>query len=339
MAARQFVMFCTESAFGTATTSPVLGTDKFYMRLDKDNSFVGTMARAQYPILHGGGLNTEADTAAGPCQAEGTFDFLLFPGVYSALLMKWATTQVNSGGTTPWTVTVSGTQPVGDLGSMSIYRAYVREDGSTYRRELYKGAKCTSWRITANQGPGDSRVFRISGTWVAKSREGNSVDSSSDPTSTPFPAPADTELPTGPYTFGHLATGSAVVTLGTSGGSNRASTCASLTIAGTNKFAPDFFSSNFLTSNMFTGRSVTADIVLRDTASPDDRATWEAQSPITCTLKIDNGTNSLNFAFGTNNLLRPWEIQILHQERFKQRLVIANRILASSGVDITVTAA
>src|SRR5262245_7600260 len=152
MAAREALMVVEETSFGTPKTTPTLGTHKFYMRLHQQAAWDPSAVPVHIPILYGGGSATQAEAVSDQVTTTARFAFLLYPGIHSAHLLKWAMTPINSGRTTPWTTTdAAGVMPVGDLASLSFYRAYLTEDGTTYRRERWAGMKCATWELSCQQ--------------------------------------------------------------------------------------------------------------------------------------------------------------------------------------------
>lgn len=338
-AARELLMIVIESAYGTPKSTPSLGTDKCYMRLDQGNSFVMEAEPIQSSIPFGGGFNVEADTVSDIVQCKGNFNFLLFPGIWTTLLLPWAIVPVNAGRTLPWTTTDSaGVMPAGDMASLSFYHAYLEEDGATYRRTRYAGVKCDTWQLAATE-TGDGRMFRFSGTCTGIKPLGNPWDAgATDPDATEFPAPADTDYPFGPYTLGHLGSGgTGTITFGSGAGTNRAAEVVSFTMKGTNRFAGNYYTNRFIHTYRWLGRQTSADMVLRFRVSPDDRALWRALTATTLTAKLDNGTHTAQLAYHGNNLVRPWAKDLNPQQEYQQRMTVVNRWDGSASTDLTLT--
>lgn len=334
MAAREVLMVCIESSFGTPKATPSLGTDKFYMRLDTANSFTMETVPVQSSIPYGGGYNVEADTVSDTVQCTGNFSFLLYPGVFSSTLLNWAITPINSGRTVPWTTTDSSSvMPVGDLASLSFYHAYLTEDGSTYRRTRYAGCKCNDWSIAATE-QGDGRMWRLTGSMTAIKPVGNAWDSSTDPDATEFPLPADTDYPTGPYTLAHLASGTGTITIGSSSGTNRVAQAMSVALSARNVMASHTYSTRYIVTNHFLGRASQCVATMRFKASPDDRASARALTAQTMNFIIDNGTHTINLDYKGNNVIRPWTRNLVPTDEYQQTLTIVNRYSTTAGTDI-----
>jgi hypothetical protein len=333
MPVREILMPCIETSYGTAKTSPVLGTDRFYMRLSEGNAFTVEAKPVQLPIPYGGGNAFEGDVVSDQVEVKGNFAFKLYPGIFSSILLNWAITPINSGRTAPWTTTDSGgVMPVGDLASLSFYHAIMQEDGATYTRTRYAGAKCDTWELAA-QETGDGRIWTLSGTMTAIRPVGNAWDSSADPDATEFPLPAEANYPTGPYVFGHLGSGTGTVTIA----SNRAASCKSLRIRGTNKFGPNWYTSRFLTTNRWLGRDVTADVGLRYRVSPNDRTSFRALTALACNFKIDNGTNAVQINFNARNRISDWARETPQDQEYGQTLNLVNRWDPATASDINLT--
>lgn len=337
MAAREFLMVAIESSFGTTKTSPVLGTDSFYMRLDTANSFTAEAVPVQSSIPYGGGYNVEADTVSDTVQCKGNFNFLLYPGVWSQILLGWAITPVNAGRTTPWTTTDASTvMPVGDLASLTFYHAYLTEDGTTYKRTKYLGCKCDTWSLAASE-QGDARMWRLSGTLTAQKPAGNPWDSSTDPDATEFPAPAGTDYPTGPYTLSHLSNGTGTLTIGSGAGTSRTAQAMSVTLSAQNVMAAHTYANRFIVTNRFLGRRSQCVVKMRYKASPDDRGSARSLTAQTVTAKLDNGTHTVQLAYQGNNVIRPWNRDLPPTDEYQQTLTLVNRYDTSTSADLALT--
>jgi hypothetical protein len=334
MAAREILFAVIESTYGTTKTTPTLGTDSFYMRLDREGAFVPSPAPNVVEIMYGGGVAIKADEATDTVGVPFRFQFRLYPGIWSATLLKWAMTPINSGRTAPWTTTAGSpvVLPVGDLASMTFYHAVLTQDGTTYDRKKYLGCKCHEWEVACSD-QGDARVFTLIGSGVAQKVVGNPWDSSSDPDATEFPLPAEANYPTGPYIMGHLASGTGTVTVA----SDRKATATLLRIRGQNTMAPNFYTGRFLFSDRFCGRMVTAQVGLRYTASPDDRLSFWNRTSLDSEFKLDNGTNTVKIDFNAKNEMLPWERGLPLDREYTQQFTLKNRWDPTAATDITLT--
>jgi hypothetical protein len=343
-AARKILMACQETSYGVPKTTPVLGTNKCYYRLDRDGAFTGKSERAQIPIPYGGGFDVEADTAPGVVSSSGGFAFRLYPGLWSKLLLQWACVFINSGRTLPWVTTdAAGVLPIGDTPTLSLYEATLKEDGATWARERWAAVKCDTWELAGND---QDRTLTLSGTWSAQKVVPNEWEAGTAPDATEFPFPTDAQYPYGPYLFSHLATASGGVTIGAAGSplatDERKNAIQSFVIRGTNNYTKKWYASDFLQRNEFTSRAITAEFVLRRKWTPDDRARWRTMVPMDVVVTIDQGTrsgytgtNSIQLDLHDNNLIRPWEPTDGADPT--QKLTIANRWSATDGTDFSVS--
>jgi hypothetical protein len=338
------MMACVESSYGVSKSTPVLGTDKWYQRLDRDNAFTWQAARGQIPIPYGGGIVAEAETVPGEITVTGAFSFRLWGGVQTTTLLKWAIQQINSGRTLPWVTTdAAGVMPVGDSPSLSFYDAYLKEDQINYNRKALRGAKCLTWEL-AGSDTGEGRVWNLSGTFVAKTVDGNPWSGSADPLAAELPIPGESDYPVNPYVFTHLATATGTLKLGKTGDpqphDERKDSIQSVTFRGTNTYVQKRYASDFLVLCNYRGRSVAGDFVVRLKDTPDDRDRWQRLTPMTVQMILDpgfSGSSILNLSLGTNNLIRPWDPTLAGNGDFTQRLSLQNRWDKTTGTDIALT--
>lgn len=297
MPSREFLMACIESSYGTAKTTPVLGTERFYLRMSEmGNGFVGEMSPEQFQIMYGGGEATPAERGADFHASLGRITSILYPGPTSRLLLDWCFTKLNAGRTTPWVTTqTDGELPVGDLASMSYYHAYLNAAGN-YDRKRYAGCKALEGTISFGES-GDARLGRLDVGWQGIRVVGNAVDSSVDPDATEFPAPAETDYPTGPFLFSQLGTP------GTFKVGTTLTKFAGLTIRFRNVMNPRSFESKFLQSCRFCGRSITFDVVLREKTTPNWRSIFQLLTSQDSEFFVNNGTNSIRFDMHARNIM------------------------------------
>jgi hypothetical protein len=328
MAAREILMAVIESSYGTAKTTPSLGTDSCYFRLDQDNAFTGEMRPMIETIPYGGGMTVAADDFSDADECGGELNVLLYPGIWSELLLKWAITPVNTGRTAPWTTTdASSLMPVGDLASMSFYHAFQLPSG-IYERNRYSGAKCTRWRLSASS---DQRAWRLSASFVAIKSVGNARDASTDPDATEFPLPAETDYPIGPYLFSHLGSGTGTVKIGTTRTFVRG-----LTIGAENSLNPSRYLSRYIQTCLFTGRSSTAEAVLR-TDALTDRDAFRALTAQDSEFKVDNGTKTVKVDFHNANTITNYQRDLASGREYAHSLTVRNKFSQSQATDLTLT--
>lgn len=282
---REFGMAVIESAYGTAKTSPVAGTELVYMRLDGDDSFTVTADPVEQEIARGGGFAVGALMFASQTAVTGRLQMKLYSS-QALFWLNWLMARINTGQTSPWTTT----EPVGDLASLSLYHAYAGPDNVTYKRTRYAGCKATGFTLSASD---QSPFWQLSIDITAQRPVGNAQDASSDPNATEFPAPTDSQLPTDPYLWRH--------TTFSLGGSARTE-LSSFQLQVRNTLDPNYYTSRFLTALNLRGRQATfdANVLLRLT-TPDDRASYEALSALASTLALADGTRTTTFQLRGNN--------------------------------------
>ncbi len=184
-------MLVIESALNTAKTSPSGAGEIIYVRLS-DGFFTMVVEPVFEEIMYGGGLAIPAEEISDHYICKGTLKTKLYPA-QAPFLLKWATSRINTGQTSPWTTT----EPPGDLASVSVYHAIQYSNG-TVRRKRYSGTKVSSMRLEVSRG---STSAMLTLDLQACKAYGNAIDSSSDPNGTEFPLPAETDYPLNPYTF------------------------------------------------------------------------------------------------------------------------------------------
>jgi hypothetical protein len=306
MAAREFLFIVVESAYKVAKTTPVAGTDSIYIRLDGGNGFAMRPKPIQTAVPYGGGVAINAFTVSDQIECTGQLQTKLYAS-QAKLLLDWATTRINSGQTAPWTTT----EPVGDLASCSVYHAIMRSDG-TYKRRLYKGVKVEGGSVEISR---DGKIATLSLNLRASTPEGNAFDSSTDPTSTVFPAPAETAYPTDPYLFIHSAGN---FTLDTS-----RTQFSSFKFNFTNKMDPQWFENRFLNIHRFLGRDSTLEASLYYKPTPDDRASFEGLTNHTVSLALNNGTKTTTFTFNSKVVIQDLDDDLPLDKVYMQKLVLA----------------
>lgn len=323
MASREFLYIVKESALGTTISTPVLGTDALYIRLDGDNAFSMKAAPRYATINYGGGRSTPAQMVADTITVSGGLSTRLYHS-QATILLGWASTVINSGQTSPWTTT----ERAGDLISCSIYHAMMRSDG-TYKRIRYAGCKVANWSI---EGSTDSTIVSLKLGLVGQKPVGNSFDASSDPNSTEFPAPAETNYPTDVYRYIDFSSGLSI-------NSSRTQFSA-ISLNCQNSIDVEFYESRFAQALIFTGRQTTIGATLRYKASPDDLTTfWNSGTANSVSVALNNGTHSLTWDFKSTNAIQDLTINRPLSREFEHAVQIQNMWDATAGTDFALTIA
>jgi hypothetical protein len=334
MTPREYLMIVQESAYKTPVTTPVVwnqGTtygltnaSALYVRLDGGNAFTMRPRPVQVSVPYGGGIAIEAFRVSDKAELKGALNVKLCVG-QAPFLLSWAGQRINTAQTAPWVTT----EPAGDLASCSIYHAIVRSDGSVKRR-VYLGCKVDSWGLSVSE---DSTVSTLSLQISGSTPQGNQFDSSTDPTNTTFPSPADNAFPIDPYVFLHLG-GTSFVTYG---GAVR-TRFTELTINSANILARRFYANRYIQLLRFVGRKTTVATKLEyPLAAQDDRTNYEGTLSEACSIELGNGTHSVTFGLNGQNVLGPLEDDLALSDIYFQSSTSNNMYDSAAGTDFTLT--
>jgi hypothetical protein len=281
--AREYLLVVRESALNTPISSPVLGTDMVYIRLADGNAFKMRAKPVIQKVMYGGGLAVASEAISDRYEVVGTLDTLLYP-TQAQLLLDWATTRINSAQTSPWTTT----EIPGDLASCTIYHA-IRQSTGAYNLKQFSGVKVTSAKIDVSS---DATIAKLSLGLMGSKQLGFGTETG-DPTNTPFPAPAETSYPTGPYTFamtsGYLSIGGTV-----------RSGYANLGINVTNKIDGQFFETPYRQILQFLGRDCQLQTKLLYKPTPDDGISFENLAAQALAVTFANGVTGQNLTLNFN---------------------------------------
>ncbi len=318
---REFLYLVEESAYKTPVATPVVGTSAFYIRLDGANAFTMRPRPVMVAVPYGGGMAIDAFRVADKMECKGRLICKLYAGVLSQFLLQWAAQPINTAQTSPWTTT----EPAGDLASVSCYHAITRSDGSVKCR-VYLGTKVDGWSIDVSE---DGTIATLSMDLSAATPQGNQFDSSTDPTSTTFPAPTDPQLPTNPYVFIHA---SGNLTVGTA-----RTQFQSVKINCKNQIARRFWANRFVNLMRFVGRSTTLEAVNFYAPTPDDRTSYEGLTTETTSFALNNGTHSITINMNTASVLTRFEDQLPLNDLYTQTMTITNQWDSTAGSDLTMS--
>mgnify|MGYP001183650561 CR=1 FL=1 len=332
---RQFCMYHTESSYGTpGLTAGAPTADNFgYLRLNQDEGVTGEMVPTFVPIPYGGGYTTEDDTVVGEFATAIKLASFLYPAQAKTLL-DWCFTRINSGRTTPWTTTdAAGVMPPNDLASLSLYRA-VMDPAGTFTRERYAGCKAQRVRLALGN-LGEARVLTLEVDGFAQRILPNAYDSSVAPTSTEIPDPGDDDLPRGPFTFGHVATGTGTVSVG---GVERKATLTGLTITAEKTLEARRYASPIPEAYNTFGRRVTVEGTMAlNAASYTDRAAWLAATDTAVSIVLDTGAVAIEFELNSRNRFDNWQRQTPNGDNYTVAFTLVNRYDGTAGEDMSVS--
>jgi hypothetical protein len=158
----------------------------------------------------------------------------------------------------------------------------------------------------------------------------NSVDGSSAPTSTPFPTPADTDFPSGPYLFQHtkgnlLLAGVAVTKY------------EDITLKVANKLVADSWEDSYPTTIGAYGRETTLEATLLLKSTPDLVADAIALTKKSVAVTFNNTVNTLGVSLGARAVLgeAPRDLQL--GQEYRQKATWKSLWDSSTSTDLVVT--
>jgi hypothetical protein len=326
---REFLLWNTESALNTPTASPVVyptsDYNAMYIPLIDGNAFTPYAKPVIEEIPYGGGVAITAEAVSDHYEAVGQLKVKLWPGM-AQLLLGWALSRINTGQTSPWTTT----QNPGDLASASMYHGVQRSDGSILRK-LYSGCKVSSLKLeVSRQSTTCMATFGI----IASQQQGNSMDSTSDPTGTPFPIPTETQLSYGsPYTFKQTAGNLIIAT----SGSTARTEYEDVSVTVNNVIDGRWFEQSYRQVLQFCGRQTGLDTTLYYKPTPDDRTNMEAIAVHAASLAFTGLSTGLNLAlqFNAQNTILDLPFDLPLNQAFMTKLSLRNRFDPSAGQDIS----
>jgi hypothetical protein len=332
---REFLMIVEESAFKTPVSTPTTWTtgttyglgnaQAYYVRLDGGNAFTMRPRPAgTVTVPYGGGFDVPAYMVSDKQECKGQLTLKLCVG-QAPFFLSWPLLRINAGQTAPWVTT----EPAGDLASCSIYHAVTRPDGSIKRR-VYLGCKCDTANLSVSEG---STVVTLQLGISASTPQGNTFDSSSDPSSGTFPSPADNNFPVDPYVFLH-AGGSNYITYG---GAVRTQ-FTDLTVNVQTALARRWYANRYLQLLRLVGRKTTvASKLLYPLTAQDDRTNYEALTSESASVELNNGTHGFTLGFNAQNVFSPFEDDLPLNDLYFQTSTENNLWDASAGSDFTLT--
>jgi Phage tail tube protein len=270
-----------EAAFGVYHTSSPVAIN---IRLDTPDSFRVMTVPEFWSIMSGSGF---AVPALFGTQTTGLAATLRTPLDYAqaSFLLGWSLQRINAGQTSPWTTT----EIAGDLASCTCDYLWSNVDGTT-RTKRFLGAKVATFGLSASR---QSPVVYLELGLVASTPQGNTYDSSSDPT---LSIVADSTFPTTPVLFQHARAGLTI--------NNVAHTnFQSLSFSVQNRLKAYFDESRFANLIRMNGRTTTLSGSSRLKASPDDRTSYESAATLASanTLVFTNGTHTITFTLNAQN--------------------------------------
>jgi hypothetical protein len=314
----RFLRITEEAAFGVFnTTSPV----SIAVRLSGDNAFTPMTDPEFFTVMDGSGLGVPALFGSATSANTSTLTTEL---TYSqaAILLGWATQRINSGQTTPWATT----ELPNDLASCTLDFAWSQFDTTTLKTKRYLGAKVASLNLA---GAKDSPKVMATFALVASTPQGNTFDSSTDPTLT---APALTAYPTDVVVFQHLKGNMTIDSVSRSN-------IESFNLSVQNVMVPYWDESRFPNAIRLGGRTVTASAKWRLKSSVSDRTAYESTATQSALFEFINpgATHTISFNFNGNGYISAYKEDLPLQREVYYNWSYASYLDATAGSDLTVT--
>jgi hypothetical protein len=315
---REALYGVVEPSFGTAKTTPTLGTDSFFFNLPVGDAFVGIMSPVVQEIQAGGGIAVPFDSFADHYQTSIAWKGNVYPS-FQKFLLPLFLTRVNAGQTLPWTTT----EPPNDLASASMYVMY-NPRGAVNILKQYPGCKGLSLTLSSSR---QSPTLAFDATLAAQKETGNPVDSSSDPVWT---LPTDAQIPTGPYTHGMSSTNFKV-------DGTAVTNYQSLSVKITNTVTPYFFESHFPVVMALTGRKIDVTFQRLLSTTPNYRTNWQSLANHSCYVMYGNGTNSFKLDLGARAYISAYSQQKQQNQEFLETITVTGKWDTTAGTDCTLT--
>jgi hypothetical protein len=284
---QRFLRITEESTFGTFNN----GGAQIYVRLSGDNAFLPMTDPEFWTVMDGSGLGIPAVYGSATSSNTSTLTTEI-TFTQANFLLGWAIQRVNSAQTSPWTTA----ELPNDLASCTLDFAWSQFDTTALKTKRYLGCKVSSLGLSCSkESPKLMATFGVTGG----TPQGNSFDSSSDPTLT---APALTVYPTDVVTFEMLKGN---VTIATAARTNYENF--SLNVA--NVLVPYWDESRFPNAIRLGGRTVTASSKWRLKSTVLDRNTYEQAVQQSAVYEFINAaaTHNITFNFNTNGYISSYK--------------------------------
>lgn len=308
MAMREFLRLTYESSYGTFNGSPGSG-EQFLITLPGPNSFTMRPVPMRYTIRDPGGLNRMRLVGSNQLSLSGRLMTVLHPSQAEKFLGICLNT--------------SGTRE--ELGSFTLDHAFVSEASpATILYKRYLGCKCAKGSLTASN-EGENQKFMMSLDIVGSTPGTITVSD--------FATPAPSGMPSDlPYVFQNTGGNISI-------GSTRTQ-YRSVSIDWTNILDVLFDESQYASAIRFCGRDIGFSFTER-LRTNSDRSTFEGTTAVTSSIELDNGTNSVTFAFGARTFFTAvdddLQLSKAHYRTIKSAVFLDPSAASGAGTDLTLT--
>lgn len=317
---REFLQITKESAYGTIMTSPTRGTDQIVIRLPGANQFTPRPTPVTIDLPYGGGFNVTSDSVSDKTEIKGS---LTTPMTYSqaALLLGWGLERISGtgGSMVPWTTT----EPASQFASCTVDHAIWRDDTGDYKRTRYTGMKVDTGKIEVSD---ESQYATLTLDLIGQLYQGNTFDSSADPTATVFPVPGDSEFALDYVLWIHSSGG---LMLGSTTQARAEYT--SLAINWNHKHDVRYYATRWVQAQRSFGSDFSIDSDLTLVSTPDDRATFQTLGALAASVAFTNGAHTLTFQYNGNNRIKSLGDDLPLEKIYGRKFSLMNRYDRTAG--------
>ncbi len=181
---REYVQLTQEDAFGVPVAAPTRGVDQICIRLPGPNQQTMRPNPVTIEVPYGGGFNIIRDSVSDKTELKGTLTTPLFYS-QAKFLLGWALER--NTGTAPWVTA----EPLQQFASVTLDHA-IMDDTGAWKRKRYTGVKADGFHFTMSD---EAQYATVAVDILGGTYQGNTFDSSADPTGTDGPDPGGCRFP------------------------------------------------------------------------------------------------------------------------------------------------
>lgn len=314
---QRFLRITEEAQFGVFNNSG----NSIYIRLSGDNGFQPMTDPEFWTVMDGSGLSVPALFGSETSSNTSTLTTEL-TYTQAAILLGWALQRINTAQTTPWVTT----ELPNDLASCTLDFAWSQFDTTVMKTKRYLGCKVGSLTLS---GAKDSPKMMATMALVASTPQGNSFDSSSDPT---LIAPALSVYPTDVVVFQNLAHNVQIATVGRSNFEN-------FSLSVQNVLVPYWDESRYPNAIRLGGRAVSFSSRFRLKSTVSDRNTYEQHTQQSAVYQFINAaaTHNVTFNFNGNGYISSYKEDLPLNREVYYDYTYSSYLDATAGSDLSIS--
>jgi hypothetical protein len=313
---REFIQVTQEAAFGVFPGTVTRGTNQIVIRLPGSNQFTMRPNPVKQEIPFGGGFQVIGHSVSDKTEMRGQ---IITPLCYTQakFLIDWASTRIDAAGTTPWTTS----EPQHQLASCTIDHAIMYDDTAGIVRKRYTGCKIDKWTLAISE---ESQYATLTLDVIGSLYQGNTFDSSTDPSGTVFPVPGDLEFPSDFVLWIHSGGGLTI-------GSATRTEYTTISMAGDNQSDVRYYANRFVNVIRSFGTMYTLDADITLISTPDDRASLNQLLAQAGEIVFNGGPHTITLNLYGNNYIRTLTDDTQLGKIFGRKLNLVNRYDYSAG--------